>query len=148
MLIPGASSGVGVLLLQLVKLAGTHVATVTCGKRNIELLRSLKADEVLDYHTPEDAAYASPSGRKYRVVLNSAHFVPSFAQHLQPGAKVVDLTPSVAGILATLRNEEWAAMGRLQYTYKTFYMVDNREDLETMMRLMRLGMAKVYACSP
>jgi NADPH:quinone reductase-like Zn-dependent oxidoreductase len=93
-LIPGASGGVGVVLLQLVKQAGAH-ATVTCGERNMELLRGLGADEVLDYRTPEGAAYASPSGRKYHVVLNCAHFVPpaSFAPHLQPSAKVVDLTP-------------------------------------------------------
>jgi NADPH:quinone reductase-like Zn-dependent oxidoreductase len=68
-LIPGASGGVGVVLLQLVKQAGAH-ATVTCGERNMELLRGLGADEVLDYRTPEGAAYASPSGRKYHVVLN------------------------------------------------------------------------------
>lgn len=62
-LIPGASGGVGIFLLQLVKLAGAH-ATVTCGERNMELMRNLKADEVLDYRTPEAASYTSPSGQK------------------------------------------------------------------------------------
>lgn len=93
-LIPGASGGVGIFVLQLVKLAGAH-ATVTCGERNMELMRSLKADEVLDYRTSEGAEYASASGRKYHIVINCAHFVPSakFAERMQPKGKVVDLTP-------------------------------------------------------
>jgi chloroplastic oxoene reductase len=51
-LITAASGGVGSYAVQLVKLGGHHV-TATCGARNVELIRSLGADEVLDYNTPE-----------------------------------------------------------------------------------------------
>lgn len=147
-LIVGASGGVGILLLQLVKLAGAH-ATVTCGERNMELMRSLKADEVLDYRTPEGAVYASPSGRKYHIVLNCAHFVPvaKFAKQMQPRGKVVDLTPTLVSFLHALRNRVNGAMAiasrAQQWTrFEVFYMGDNLEDLETMMELMREGKVK------
>lgn len=47
-LVLGASGGVGQLLVQLAKLEGAFVAGVCSGK-NAELVRSLGADEVLDY---------------------------------------------------------------------------------------------------
>ncbi|KAF3332708.1 hypothetical protein FCM35_KLT02285 [Carex littledalei] len=49
---PAASGGVGSYAVQLAKLGGHHV-TATCGARNVDLVRSLGADEVLDYKTPE-----------------------------------------------------------------------------------------------
>jgi len=55
--------------LQLAKLAGAHV-TATCGARNIEFVKSLGADEVLDYRTPEGQALKSPAGVKYDVLLD------------------------------------------------------------------------------
>lgn len=51
-LITATSGGVGCYAVQLAKLGGHHV-TATSGARNIDLVRSLGADEVLDYKTPE-----------------------------------------------------------------------------------------------
>ncbi|XP_020425330.1 putative quinone-oxidoreductase homolog, chloroplastic [Prunus persica] len=62
-LVTAASGGVGHYAVQLAKLGNNHV-TATCGARNIDLVKSLGADEVLDYKTPEGAALKSPSGRK------------------------------------------------------------------------------------
>ncbi|MBX3273367.1 MAG: NADP-dependent oxidoreductase [Sandaracinaceae bacterium] len=47
-LIHAGSGGVGTLAIQLAKALGAHVAT-TCSERNAELVRSLGADEVIDY---------------------------------------------------------------------------------------------------
>ncbi|GAB4201824.1 MAG: NAD(P)-dependent alcohol dehydrogenase [Sandaracinaceae bacterium] len=47
-LIHGASGGVGVFAIQIAKALGAHVTT-TSSARNLELCRSLGADEVLDY---------------------------------------------------------------------------------------------------
>ena len=44
----GGSGGVGTYGIQIAKIAGAHV-TVSCSTRNIDLCRSLGADEVLDY---------------------------------------------------------------------------------------------------
>ncbi|MEZ4336273.1 MAG: NADP-dependent oxidoreductase, partial [Sandaracinaceae bacterium] len=47
-LITAGSGGVGSFAIQLAKSLGAHVAT-TCSARNAELVRSLGADEVIDY---------------------------------------------------------------------------------------------------
>ncbi|KAI5058427.1 hypothetical protein GOP47_0026597 [Adiantum capillus-veneris] len=69
LLITAASGGVGLYAVQIAKLGGAHV-TATCGARNIELVKSLGADEVLDYKTPEGDAMKSPSGQLYDAVIH------------------------------------------------------------------------------
>jgi len=100
LLITAASGGVGTYVVQLAKLAGAHV-TATCGPRNIDLVKSLGADEVLDYKTPEGEKLQSPSGKKYDVVIHCAGSPPFavFKSQLAQTAKVVDLAPSAKGFL-------------------------------------------------
>ncbi|KAK1279792.1 hypothetical protein QJS04_geneDACA021236 [Acorus gramineus] len=47
-LVTAASGGVGHYTVQLAKLCNLHV-TATCGARNLDLVKTLGADEVLDY---------------------------------------------------------------------------------------------------
>ncbi|KAJ4814813.1 hypothetical protein LUZ62_027379 [Rhynchospora pubera] len=70
-LVTAASGGVGTYAVQLAKLGGHHV-TATCGTRNIDLVRSLGADEVLDYNTPEGQTLKNSSGKKYDYIINCA----------------------------------------------------------------------------
>ncbi|XP_062020088.1 chloroplast envelope quinone oxidoreductase homolog [Rosa rugosa] len=105
-LITGASGGVGHYAVQLAKLANAHV-TVTCGARNIEFVKRLGADEVLDYSTPDGAALRSPSGRKYDVVIHCAPVtIPwsIFEPNLTLNGKVIDITPSASAFIAFVRN--------------------------------------------
>ncbi|EPS62490.1 hypothetical protein M569_12299, partial [Genlisea aurea] len=98
-LITAASGGVGHHAVQLAKLGNNHV-TATCGARNLGLIRSLGADEVLDYRTPEGASLASPSGKKYDVVIHCAKGIPwsVFEPNLSPNGKVIDLTPGLSSL--------------------------------------------------
>lgn len=94
-LITAASGGVGHYAVQLAKLGNTHV-TATCGTRNIDFVKSLGADEVLDYTTPAGAALRSPSGRTYDFVIHCATGIPwsRFGPNLSRDGKVIDLTPN------------------------------------------------------
>ncbi|ERN10090.1 putative quinone-oxidoreductase homolog, chloroplastic isoform X1 [Amborella trichopoda] len=139
-LITAASGGVGHFAVQLAKLGNIHV-TATCGARNIELVKSLGADEVIDYKTPEGAALKSPSGRKYDAVIHCATSIPwsTFEPNLSENGKVIDMTPGPRAFLTSFTK-------KLTFSKKMLvplFVASKSGNLEYMLGLVRDGKIKV-----
>jgi NADPH:quinone reductase-like Zn-dependent oxidoreductase len=83
-LINGASGGVGSFAVQLAKASGAEVTAVT-STRNLDLVRSLGADQVVDYAN-EDFTRA---GRRYTRILDTVgnRSVPDLRRALAEGGK-------------------------------------------------------------
>ncbi|KAF3780437.1 Phthiocerol synthesis polyketide synthase type I [Nymphaea thermarum] len=135
-LITAASGGVGHYAVQLAKLGNAHV-TATCGARNIDLVKNLGADEVLDYRTPEGELLRSPSGKKYDAVIHCARGIPwsVFEPNLNERGKVIDLTPDAAAL--------WTFVAKkLTFSKKSLVpLILSRkgEDLEVLVQLAKDG---------
>ena len=85
-LINGASGGVGTFAVQIAKSFGADVTGV-CSTRNVDLVRSLGADHVIDY-TKEDFTKGE---QKYDVILDNVanHSLSEFRHVLTPNGKYV-----------------------------------------------------------
>jgi NADPH:quinone reductase-like Zn-dependent oxidoreductase len=85
-LINGASGGVGTFAVQIAKSYGAEVTGV-CSTRNLDLVRSLGADHVIDY-TKEDFA---KSEQRYDVILDNVpnHSLSECRRILTPNGKYV-----------------------------------------------------------
>jgi NADPH:quinone reductase-like Zn-dependent oxidoreductase len=101
-LVIGASGAVGSAAVQLAKHFGACVSGV-CSAENAALVRSLGADEVIDYRAQDIRA----SGQRYDVIVDCVGYV-SFRTHgnlLNPGGRLVLMAPGLADTLASLRKK-------------------------------------------
>jgi len=85
-LVNGAAGGVGTFAVQIAKALGAEVTGV-CSTRNVELVRSIGADHVVDY-TVDDF---TRSGQRYDVIVNAVDSRSSrdLRRALTPDGKVV-----------------------------------------------------------
>ena len=94
--INGASGSVGVAAIQLAKHFGAHVTAISSGA-NLELSRSLGADEVVDY-TREDF---TRNGQCYDVILDAAGTAPfsRVEKSLSPRGRFIPVLGSLSDLL-------------------------------------------------
>ena len=138
-LINGASGGIGTFAVQIAKALGAEVAGV-CSTRNLELVRSLGADHVIDY-TTEDF---TRNGHRYDLVLDnvSNRSLTELRRTLTPTGMLV---PNGGNF-----SNRWMASGgrivRAAVLFSiggqkvgTFLVSMRREDLETLAAMIDAG---------
>jgi NADPH:quinone reductase-like Zn-dependent oxidoreductase len=103
-LIIGASGGVGTYAVQLAKHYGTEVTGI-CSTKNLELVKSLGADKVIDY-TKEDFR---TSGETYDIIFDTVVGKTSFSG-CRNSLKQKGLYLAVAGGLQEMSQMLWTSM--------------------------------------
>lgn len=157
-LINGASGGVGTFSVQLAKSFGADVTGV-CSTRNVEMVRSIGADRVIDY-TREDF---TKSGQLYDRILDchATHSLSEVRRALNPkgiyvgvGGPVGSMISLLAGLIkplllspfmsqkfvtfmASLKKEDLAVMSGLMETGKVTPVIDRRYSLTEVPEAMR-----------
>ncbi len=141
-LINGASGGVGTFAVQIAKALGAEV-TAVCSTRNVDMIRSLGADHVIDY-TKQDF---TSTGKRYDILLDIAGSRPwrECKRVLNPNAHYVIVgAPKgnrVIGPLGFIIKTRLASLGASQ---KMIFFVASfkREDFLLLSDMFERGQVK------
>ena len=136
-LINGAAGGVGTFAVQIARLFGAHVTGV-CSTGNVEMVRSIGADRVIDY-TQNDF---TKSGERYDIVLDCVgnHSLSACRRLLNPQGRLVMVgapdraTGIVARVIGALA---WSRLGTKKMVF--FIARVNKDDLNTLGEFMASG---------
>jgi len=137
-LIHGAGGGVGTFAVQIAKALGAHVTAVT-GPQNVDLVRALGPDELIDY-TKEDVTRRA---QRYDVVFDVAATRPIGAMRrlLTPNGMFVQCGASKSGWLAVFgRILALVVRSRVLGQRVVMYIsTTNRADLAVLRELIETG---------
>jgi NADPH:quinone reductase-like Zn-dependent oxidoreductase len=132
-LINGASGGVGTFAVQIAKVLGAEVTGV-CSTGNVDTVRSLGADHVIDY-TKEDFTQGEP---RYDLILDNAasHSFAQYRRVLKPGGTLMP-NSGHAGMGYVIKAFLLSLFVRQQE--RPFVSASNQDDLITLKELVESG---------
>lgn len=135
-LINGAAGGVGTFAVQIAKAFGAHVTGV-CGTGNVDMVRAIGADRVIDY-TQEDFAEGT---ERYDLILDNVgnHSLSACRRVLNPKGKLVMVGAKDIGVLL-LRALQARVLSRF-VSQKLGFLVARltKEDLTIIGELIEAG---------
>jgi NADPH:quinone reductase-like Zn-dependent oxidoreductase len=134
-LINGAGGGVGTFAVQLAKAFGAEV-TAVCSTRNVDMVRSLGADQVIDY-TQEDF---TQNGQRYDLILaaNGYHPISAYQRALSPQGIYVMSGGSMAQMFQAMLLGPWLSRKSSQ-KMGNLLAKPNQKDLIFMKELLETG---------
>ncbi len=145
-LVNGASGGVGTFAVQIAKAVGAEVTGV-CSGRNLDLVRSLGADHVIDY-TKEDFAQ---NGSRYDLILATAGYrsIFDYRRALKPDGTYVMTGGAMSQVYQAMLLGSLLSMGNDKVLTNLASMPDN-EDLTLVKELIEAGKVKpiIDSCYP
>jgi NADPH:quinone reductase-like Zn-dependent oxidoreductase len=138
-LINGAAGGVGTFAVQIAKSFGAHV-TAVCSTRNVDMVRSIGADHVIDY-TQEDFTDAN---KRYDIIFDNVgnHSLSACRRLLNP--KGINLMVGILGgrgIFSVLTRSIAALVWSWFISQKFIFFIAklNKQDLTVLSELMATG---------
>jgi NADPH:quinone reductase-like Zn-dependent oxidoreductase len=134
-LIQGASGGVGTFAVQIAKSFGAEV-TAVCSTRNLEMVRSLGADHVIDYQNED----FTQNGQQYDLILavNGYHPLSDYLHALKPEGTYVVAGGSMLQLIQAAGKKKRNSNTGGQKTYIAS-LVQSQKDLNFIKELLESG---------
>jgi len=145
-LINGASGGVGTFAVQIAKAFGAEI-TAVCNTRNLDMVRSLGADHVIDYKKDD----FTKNGQQYDLILavNGFHPLSDYLRALKPQGRYVVVGGSMFQLFqAAINKKKISKTGHQKISIVS--LVQSQEDLILIKELLESEkiMPVIDACYP
>ena len=137
-LINGASGGVGTFAVQIAKSFGAEV-TAVCSTRNLDMVRSIGADHIIDYHQED----FTKNGQCYDLILaaNGYHLIFDYKRALSPKGIYIAVGGTGAQIFQAMFLGPWISMTGSKKMCNLIQK-PNQKDLAFMKELLEAGKVK------